>query len=145
MPYRKTNSLTKGRREEKERKLNTYRPIIDKGGSIAKVYHQPQNSGITAIVKPANNTRPERSGIDSSWVSATISVSECLSACGKSGRSMSSNKRRAITPAKFLKYNESTVYPLNTRVSVCHPEPAPRSLRRRISHVQTKGGYQYAD
>ena len=28
---------------------------------------------------------------------------------------------------------------------VSHPEPAPRSLRRRISHVQTKGGYQYAD
>ena len=26
-----------------------------------------------------------------------------------------------------------------------HPEPAPRSLRRRTSPVQTKGGYQYAN
>ena len=26
-----------------------------------------------------------------------------------------------------------------------HPEPCLQSLRRRISHVQTKGGYQYAN
>ena len=122
MPYRRTRSLSSGRREERERKLNT-RPIIDKGGSIVKVYHQPQNSGIVAIVNPANNTCPERSVIDSS----------------------SAVRVGSVQNDKFLKYNESTVYPLNTRVSVCHPEPAPQSLRRRISHVQTKGGYQYAD
>ena len=29
------------------------------------------------------------------------------------------------------------------RFELGHPEPAPRSLRRRISPVQAKGGYYY--
>ena len=33
----------------------------------------------------------------------------------------------------------------STHASACHPEPCLQSLRRRISHVQTKGGYQYAN
>ena len=45
MPYRRTKSLSKGRREEREKQQNT-RPKIDKGGSIAIVYYQPQQSGI---------------------------------------------------------------------------------------------------
>ena len=111
MPYRKTNCRTKGRREEKERKLNT-RPI-----KTLKVIQ-----GIKRL----------------------------------SGWRDSPHSNVAYTPARLF---ANTLYgwrehPFLTitytsarqfALANSHPEPAPRSLRRRISHVQTKGGYQYAD
>ena len=130
MPYRKTRCLTKGRREEKERKLNT-RPIIDKGGSIAKVYHQPQNSGI-----PANNTRPSKAD-------EILRGQDCEARLRMTKSNI--NNKLKYWAGESIRFLLLRLLAPDFPLAESHPEPAPRSLRRRISHVQTKGGYQYAN